>query len=182
MRTHQLANDIFAYRGPTQGFDSSTAIAKLKSLGIPSSKLLLGIGFYGRGWAGVSQSAPGGSATGPAPGTYEQGIEAAKKNLRLLLVDQLPDPRRGGLLVKLDQRPAPPDVRLPQSEPAHIRPPRPEPEPGGSVSSSNSWPVAPATARNRLFLSASSERGSCSTSVQCFRLMAANARAPGTMT
>jgi chitinase len=36
---------------------------------------MLGIGFYGRGWTGVTQGAPGGSATGPAPGTYEQGIE-----------------------------------------------------------------------------------------------------------
>ena len=27
---------------------------------------------------GVTQSAPGGSATGPAPGTYEQGIEDYK--------------------------------------------------------------------------------------------------------
>ncbi|MDP9831090.1 glycosyl hydrolase family 18 protein [Kineosporia succinea] len=63
---------------PNPGFDSSTAIAKLKSLGIPSSKLLLGIGYYGRGWTGVSQAAPGGSATGPAPGTYEQGIEDYK--------------------------------------------------------------------------------------------------------
>ncbi|MBX9245468.1 chitinase, partial [Actinotalea ferrariae] len=63
---------------PTPGFDSATAIDKLQSLGIPSNKLLLGIGFYGRGWSGVTQSAPGGSATGPAPGTYEQGIEDYK--------------------------------------------------------------------------------------------------------
>lgn len=67
---------LTSYAGiPTQGFDASTAIAKLKALGVPSSKLLLGLGFYGRGWSGVTQSAPGGSATGPAPGTYEQGIE-----------------------------------------------------------------------------------------------------------
>jgi len=63
---------------PTPGFDSSTAIAKLKSVGIPSGKLLLGIGFYGRGWTGVTQTAPGGSATGPAPGTYEAGIDDYK--------------------------------------------------------------------------------------------------------
>jgi chitinase len=63
--------------GPV-GFNSAAAIAKLKSKGVPSNKLLLGIGFYGRGWTGVSQSAPGGSATGPAPGTYEQGIEDYK--------------------------------------------------------------------------------------------------------
>ncbi|MCE7009875.1 glycosyl hydrolase family 18 protein [Kibdelosporangium philippinense] len=56
---------------PTQGFDSDTAIQKLKSKGVPSNKLLLGIGFYGRGWTGVTQSAPGGSATGPAPSSVE---------------------------------------------------------------------------------------------------------------
>jgi chitinase len=38
----------------------------------------LGIGFYGRGWTGVTQDAPGGTATGPAAGTYEQGIEDYK--------------------------------------------------------------------------------------------------------
>jgi chitinase len=70
---------LTSYTGiPIPGFYSDAAIQKLKSKGIASSKLLLGIGFYGRGWAGVTQSAPGGSATGPAPGTYEQGIEDYK--------------------------------------------------------------------------------------------------------
>jgi chitinase len=70
---------LTSYAGiPIAGFYSDNAIQKLKSKGIPSSKLLLGIGFYGRGWAGVTQSAPGGTATGPAPGTYEQGIEDYK--------------------------------------------------------------------------------------------------------
>jgi chitinase len=63
---------------PIAGFDGATAIAKLKSLGVPSSKLLLGFGYYGRGWAGVTQATPGGSATGAAPGTYEAGIEDYK--------------------------------------------------------------------------------------------------------
>ena len=45
------------------------------SSGCPANKLLLGVGFYGRGWTGVTQDAPGGSATGAAPGTYEAGIE-----------------------------------------------------------------------------------------------------------
>ncbi|MBR7679214.1 chitinase, partial [Streptomyces daliensis] len=45
---------------------TAATIAKLKGLGIPASKLLLGIGFHGRGWTGVTQSEPGGTATGPA--------------------------------------------------------------------------------------------------------------------
>ncbi|GAA2465899.1 glycosyl hydrolase family 18 protein [Winogradskya humida] len=70
---------LTSYDGiPTQGFWSDAAIQKLKSKGVPASKMLLGIGFYGRGWTGVTQTAPGGSATGAAPGTYEAGIEDYK--------------------------------------------------------------------------------------------------------
>ncbi|WP_320776753.1 glycoside hydrolase family 18 chitinase [Streptomyces sp. CRN 30] len=70
---------LTSYSGiPTAGFNSADAIAKLKAKGVPSAKLLLGIGFYGRGWTGVTQSAPGGTATGAAPGTYEAGIEDYK--------------------------------------------------------------------------------------------------------
>ncbi|MFG3286935.1 glycoside hydrolase family 18 protein [Streptomyces sp. NPDC048111] len=70
---------LTSYNGiPTQGFYTDAAIQKLKKLGVPSAKLLLGIGFYGRGWTGVTQKAPGGTATGPAAGTYEQGIEDYK--------------------------------------------------------------------------------------------------------
>lgn len=70
---------LTSYAGiPTQGNDSATTIAKLKGLGIPSDKILLGVGFYGRGWTGVTQSAPGGTATGAANGTYEAGIEDYK--------------------------------------------------------------------------------------------------------
>ncbi|MER6672364.1 glycoside hydrolase family 18 chitinase [Streptomyces sp. NPDC000983] len=70
---------LTSYSGiPQAGFNSADAIAKLKAKGVPSAKLLLGIGFYGRGWTGVTQSAPGGTATGAAPGTYEAGIEDYK--------------------------------------------------------------------------------------------------------
>ncbi|MFF3755460.1 glycoside hydrolase family 18 protein [Streptomyces sp. NPDC002018] len=70
---------LTSYPGiPTEGFTSDAAISKLQGLGIPSEKLLLGIGFYGRGWTGVTQQEPGGTATGAAPGTYEAGIEDYK--------------------------------------------------------------------------------------------------------
>ena len=63
---------------PVANFYSDYAIQLLKSKGIPSNKLLLGVGFYGRGWQGVTQAAPGGSANGAAPGTYEAGNEDYK--------------------------------------------------------------------------------------------------------
>ncbi|NDZ82336.1 glycoside hydrolase family 18 protein [Streptomyces sp. SID10853] len=70
---------LTSYTGiPKAGFNTDATITKLKGLGVPADKLLLGIGFYGRGWTGVTQDAPGGTATGPAPGTYEQGIEDYK--------------------------------------------------------------------------------------------------------
>ncbi|MGW0415225.1 glycosyl hydrolase family 18 protein [Streptomyces collinus] len=70
---------LTSYSGiPKDGFTTADAMAKYKAAGVPASKLLIGIGFYGRGWTGVTQDAPGGTATGPAAGTYEQGIEDYK--------------------------------------------------------------------------------------------------------
>ncbi|MDQ0959108.1 chitinase [Streptomyces sp. B4I13] len=70
---------LTTYNGiPQAGFTTADAMAKFKAKGVPASKLLIGIGFYGRGWTGVTQAAPGGTATGPAAGTYEQGIEDYK--------------------------------------------------------------------------------------------------------
>ncbi|WFB07365.1 glycoside hydrolase family 18 chitinase [Streptomyces sp. LX-29] len=70
---------LTSYNGiPQQGFNSDAAIQKLKAKGVPGSKLNLGVGFYGRGWTGVTQKEPGGTATGPAPGRYETGIEDYK--------------------------------------------------------------------------------------------------------
>ncbi|WP_445280947.1 glycosyl hydrolase family 18 protein [Streptomyces sp. DSM 118148] len=70
---------LTSYSGiPKDGFTTADAMAKFKAAGVPAKKLLIGIGFYGRGWTGVTQDAPGGTATGPATGTYEQGIEDYK--------------------------------------------------------------------------------------------------------
>ncbi|MFF2204400.1 glycosyl hydrolase family 18 protein [Streptomyces sp. NPDC058145] len=70
---------LSSYSGiPKEGFTTADALAKFKAIGVPAKKLLIGIGFYGRGWTGVTQDAPGGTATGPAAGTYEQGIEDYK--------------------------------------------------------------------------------------------------------
>ncbi|WP_438484372.1 glycoside hydrolase family 18 protein [Streptomyces sp. S186] len=70
---------LASYDGiPKAGFNTTDTIAKLKKLGVPANKLLLGIGFYGRGWQGVTQDAPGGTATGAAPGKYEAGIDDYK--------------------------------------------------------------------------------------------------------
>lgn len=70
---------LYNYSGiPVNNFQSDNAVQVLKSLGVPAEKILLGIGFYGRGWTGVTQAAPGGTATGPAAGTYESGIEDYK--------------------------------------------------------------------------------------------------------
>ncbi|MCM0640009.1 glycosyl hydrolase family 18 protein [Cellulomonas wangsupingiae] len=70
---------LTSYAGiPQQGFNAQAAVDKLIAQGIPARKILLGVGFYGRGWSGVTQTAPGGTATGAAPGTYEQGIEDYK--------------------------------------------------------------------------------------------------------
>ncbi|MFB9908754.1 glycosyl hydrolase family 18 protein [Allokutzneria oryzae] len=74
---------LTAYPGiPADGFNSDAAIQKLKGKGVPSAKLLLGIGFYGRGWTGVTQDAPGGSATGPAPGDQGEAGIADYKTLK----------------------------------------------------------------------------------------------------
>jgi chitinase len=67
---------LTAYPGiPKATANASSSIDELLSLGVPASKLLLGIGFYGRGWDGVTGAGVGSPADGPAAGKYEKGLE-----------------------------------------------------------------------------------------------------------
>jgi chitinase len=67
---------LTAYPGiPRATSTTAATVDKLLDLGVPPGKVLLGIGFYGRGWTGVTSSPPGGTATGPATGRYEKGLE-----------------------------------------------------------------------------------------------------------
>ena len=67
---------LTAYPGiPRPDATTSATVDKLTELGVPSAKVLLGVGFYGRGWTGVSAAEPGGAASGPAAGRYEKGLE-----------------------------------------------------------------------------------------------------------
>jgi chitinase len=67
---------LIAYPGiPRADATTAATVDELLRMGVPSRKVLLGIGFYGRGWSGVSTPGPGGTASGPATGRFEKGIE-----------------------------------------------------------------------------------------------------------
>ena len=68
-----------AYPGiPRETATTTATVDKLLELGVPPAQVLLGIGFYGRGWAGVTAAEPGGTTSGPAAGRHEKGLEDYK--------------------------------------------------------------------------------------------------------
>jgi chitinase len=70
---------LTAYPGiPDPEATVEAGITRLRTLGVPAAKILLGVGLYGRGWTGVSAAAPGGSSTGPAKGRFEAGVQDYK--------------------------------------------------------------------------------------------------------
>lgn len=77
---HNGQEPVTHYHAPlhSHGTDGSTdtAVKALVAAGLPANKIMLGIPFYGRGWAGVPATNHGLSqpATGPAPGQYEAGV------------------------------------------------------------------------------------------------------------
>ena len=69
-----VANDPSPVR-----FSDDLAISSYTSAGVPPSKLLLGLPYYGRGWTGVGPTDNGLFQSGtPAQGTWEAGIEDYK--------------------------------------------------------------------------------------------------------
>ena len=69
-------------------YSTETTIQAYLDHGVDPADMVLGVPFYGRGWTGVAPGPNGDglfqSATGPAPGDYEAGIQDWKvlKNLR----------------------------------------------------------------------------------------------------
>ena len=66
--------------GVVKSYSVDTSVNAFLNAGMPASKLVIGLPFYGRGWKGVPSTNNGlyQSATGAATGTYEAGYEDFK--------------------------------------------------------------------------------------------------------
>ncbi|MEU8077476.1 glycoside hydrolase family 18 protein [Catellatospora citrea] len=69
------------YSTPSSPFSVDLAVDTYRAQGAPAGKIVIGIPYYGRGWAGAGSANSGlyQPATGPARGTYEDGVEDYKK-------------------------------------------------------------------------------------------------------
>ncbi len=67
-------------------FSVASTLAAYLSRGAPARRLVVGVPFYSRGWAGVGAANHGlyQPSTGPAPGTFEAGVEDYKAVAPLL--------------------------------------------------------------------------------------------------
>ncbi|MCK2238320.1 MULTISPECIES: glycoside hydrolase family 18 chitinase [unclassified Crossiella] len=67
-------------------YSDEIAVDAWLSRGAPANWVVLGVPFYSRGWTGVTNANNGlfQAATGPAPGTFEAGIEDYKKIKNLI--------------------------------------------------------------------------------------------------
>jgi len=64
-----------------QKFNTSAAMEEYVSVyGVPKNKLMVGIGYYSRGWSGVESDEVGAPATGPAIGAWDDPDELAGFN------------------------------------------------------------------------------------------------------
>ena len=69
------------YSTASSPFSVDLAVDTYLSQGAPASKIVIGIPYYARGWSGVANANNGlyQTASGPARGTYEAGVEDYKK-------------------------------------------------------------------------------------------------------
>ncbi|HEY8373043.1 MAG TPA: glycoside hydrolase family 18 chitinase [Pseudonocardiaceae bacterium] len=78
---HQSALYSPAGDPDSRRFSVDLAVQSYLAKGAPRTELVLGVPFYSRGWTGVTAANDGlfQPAAGPAPGSYEDGIEDYKK-------------------------------------------------------------------------------------------------------
>jgi chitinase len=71
---HSPLNRVTGDPGAADGFYSDATVAKMLELGVPASKIVLGVPFYGRGWGGVPNVNNGLFQSGvPTRGTWDDG-------------------------------------------------------------------------------------------------------------
>lgn len=69
-----LYHDPADPRTAARQFSADLAVQSYVDAGIDPAQLGLGLAMYGRGWTGATSSTPWGTATGPASGQWEAGI------------------------------------------------------------------------------------------------------------